>query len=363
MKKRGLILIPFLTGYGGTETVIKNLLTSYNKNKNECNIQLKLYSLGGYVNGDWLHFPNVKVFQFPKNRKLREFLYLFTLPFLIFYLIFKEKPNFIISTNPIIWTIAKIESELIHKNIKMIAWYHYSYIRKPVNKYFLNKPDYFFTISKSGKKELESLGIKPDQIFVIYNPVIPTKKIIRRSKNHNQFIYVGRLEYKGQKDISELFKALSKLNNDNWKLRIYGTGPDKHKLISLSKKLNIFHNIEWMGFINNPLDHVKEADALILTSAYEGFPMVIAEALARGLYVISSNCPSGPSELINSDNGNLYKPNDIHQLSTLIDNVLDRNKMLNQLKIRNSISRFYVDSYFSNFVKYINKLSRNRYDK
>lgn len=357
MKKKGLILIPFLTGYGGTETVINNLLNEYNKEKDRYNINLKLYSFGGFINGYWLNYPNVKIFQFPKERYIRELKYLFLLPFLILYSIIKEKPNFIISTNPIIWTIAKLCSKVIlHKNIKVIAWYHYSYKLKPVNFYCLKKPDHFFTISKSGKQELENLGIKKNYISVVYNPIIPTKKIINHSHDCNEFIYIGRIEYDGQKNISELFKALGLLRNKSWNLRVYGTGPGKYKLIRLSKRLHISNNIEWMGFIEQPLNKVKYADALVLTSSYEGFSMVLAEAMSRGLYVISSNCPSGPSELINKYSGNLYKLGNIHQLARLLNEVLNGKKIFNPYNIKKSMSKFYVKNYLQNFISKLMKI-------
>lgn len=350
--KKGMLFIPYLKGYGGTETVIDSLLREFDS-YDENEVLLKTYSIGGTEYDKWLDHKNVSKIKYPSNKLLRQFLYILLLPFTMLFIIKKNNPDFVISTTPIMWFIAKLISNIFGYDYKVIAWYHYSYDLKPVKKIFLRNADVFFTISKAGKSELISIGISPQKIFVIYNPVIPTEKVITHTKNNNKFIYVGRTEFSGQKNISELFYALSNIKNRHWKLFIYGIGPDKDNLVKLSKKLGISNNINWMGFRSNVFDEISEGDALILTSKYEGFSMVIAEAISHGLIAISSDCPSGPAELINEQNGKLYNPGDVNQLADIINEIIDKKMNFKYDTVKNSISRLYIERYFSRFIEVI----------
>jgi UDP-D-galactose:(glucosyl)LPS alpha-1,6-D-galactosyltransferase len=354
--KHGLLFIPFLKGYGGTETVINNLLGQMDISKQQ-DVSIKTYSIGGSEDYSWLDHNNVHCIKYPNYRLFREILYIFSLPFILSYFIITNRPNFIISTNPIMWFLSKLTVSVFRMKVPVIAWYHYSYKLKPVKNIFLKSPDYYFTISESGKKELENLDIQSNKIRVVYNPVLPSDKVINHSDNYSVFLYVGRTEYEGQKNISELFYALSKLPDRKWTLLNYGIGPDKDSLVRLSKELGIYSNIQWMGFKRNVFDHIKEADSLILTSKYEGFPMVLIEAIAHGLFVISSDCQTGPAEVVNDDNGFLYNMGDFKELSTIIYNVQQGKYDINPKQIKASISHLYIDHYFEHFIRNLDQLS------
>lgn len=349
------IFIPYLSGYGGTEVVIHNLIKEYHKQNND--FKIVVYSLGGFLKNNYLKSKDVKIVKFPNNKLIREFLYIILLPFMIPYFVLKDKPDVFISTTPVMWTIAKIIFKLFSINIPVVGWYQYSFDARHIKQFYLSKPDYFLTISNSGKHELLNKGISSNRIFVIYNPVIPTDNTIMHSEKHNHFVYVGRIEYGNQKNLQGMFIALSRLHKP-WILNIYGKGKSTEieKLKSLSKRLRISQNIHFKGFIESPFDKIKQADALLLTSNYEGFSMVIAEAISHGLYVISSNCPSGPNELINRYNGDLYKMHDIHQLDALIISVINGKKIISPNKIKKSISHLYIKNYIYRFIYYLNKI-------
>lgn len=349
------IFIPYLSGYGGTEVVIRNLLREFHKRDSD--FKIVVYSLGGFFKNNYLKSNDVKIIKFPNNKLIREFLYIFLLPLMIPYFVMKSKPDVFISTTPVMWAIAKIIFKLFHIRIPVVGWYQYSFNARNIKQFYLTKLDYFLTISNSGKHELLNKGISSNKIFVIYDPVIPTNNTINHSKEHNHFVYVGRIEYGNQKNLQEMFTALSKLHKP-WTLDIYGKGKstDMKKLILLSKKLYISKKICFKGFVENPFNHIKYADALLLTSNYEGFSMVIAEAISHGLYVISSDCPNGPSELVNCNNGNLYKMHDIQQLFNLLKNVINGKHIINHDVIKNSISKMYVNNYFKRFEYSINNI-------
>ena len=99
--------------------------------------------------------------------------------------------------------------------------------------------------------------------------------------------------------------------------------------------------IVFKGFYTNVWSHIKEADVLVLTSKYEGLGMVLIEAAARGISLISSNCPVGPDNIVTSQNGFLYKTGDINNLSAIITQIVGKEIVLPSSKnTSKSISKF-----------------------
>ncbi|MGC9140601.1 glycosyltransferase, partial [Athalassotoga sp.] len=156
-----------------------------------------------------------------------------------------------------------------------------------------------------------------------FNPLEPYNgSLIERSKIP-LFLYVGRID-DGQKNLSFMFKGLSMIKKD-WKLIIVGTGPDEDKLKSLANDLGISQKIEWRGFKKDPYENLNEGvTALLLTSRFEGFGMVLAEANQRGIPVISSDCQVGPADIvIPGVNGYLYPEGDMDAFVKIVNDVID----------------------------------------
>ena len=162
------------------------------------------------------------------------------------------------------------------------------------------------------------------KVYTVFNPVIPyTGPLIPRSKSP-VFIFVGRLDDK-QKNISFMLEGFSKIRRD-WKLIMVGKGSDEDKLKGLSKSLGISRNVEWRGFVNgDPYSVLSDgATALILTSRFEGFGMVLAEANQRGIPAISSDCQVGPSDIIiHGKNGYLFPEGDMNAFVQMLNDVID----------------------------------------
>ena len=85
-------------------------------------------------------------------------------------------------------------------------------------------------------------------------------------------------------------------------LLLLGQGKHKSETEQLVKELNLEKKVVFLGFCENPFPYIKHAQFKILTSDWEGFALVIAEALVLGTPVISTDCPSGPSELLPENN-------------------------------------------------------------
>ena len=114
-----------------------------------------------------------------------------------------------------------------------------------------------------------------------------------------------------------LLKAINLLKDKvNIKLIIVGEGENKKKLENYININNLKKNIKILNFIQNPYPLIKSSDIFILSSRFEGLPNVLLEAAVLKKYIISTNCPTGPSEIIkNKAFGVLFKIGDFYSLS------------------------------------------------
>lgn len=345
--KKILIVIPYLTGKGGTETVISNFYESVIRN-NYSQYKWKLVSFGGSKYESWMNKWNRSVYPFTNNKILQRIFYIIFLPLLIAYTIVHEKPDIFISTNPIMWTIAYYEKKVLSPKLKIGAWYHYSFIKKHVKKFFINKADFYWAISRGIVDELISLNIPLSKIDLIYNPIdVVNSKRVKRSGKQNHFVYIGRIDYDKQKNVSELLRALSAVKG-KWICDLYGSvSKDFFKSANhLISDISEGNEINFHGFCKDVWKQVKEADVLILTSKYEGLGMVLCEAAARGIALISSNCLMGPAEIINSNNGYLYELGNYDELSHIVSNIISKKyEIPSQKKVEMSVNKFGYTFY------------------
>jgi glycosyltransferase involved in cell wall biosynthesis len=92
-----------------------------------------------------------------------------------------------------------------------------------------------------------------------------------------------------------------------------GEGETRPNLEGLSKKLDSEKNVIFPGFLNNPFKLMANSTAFVLSSRYEGFPNVLIEAMALGLPVISTDCPTGPREILGDGEYGLLVENEDSQ--------------------------------------------------
>jgi glycosyltransferase involved in cell wall biosynthesis len=119
---------------------------------------------------------------------------------------------------------------------------------------------------------------------------------------------VGRL-HNDQKNLTGLLNIWAKTKKDGgWTLKIVGDGPDRQKLEELAYRLNIRDSVSFTGWISDPSQIMQSAKLFCLTSFYEGFALVLAEALANGLPVVSYDLPYGPSDIISDGQDGLLIP-------------------------------------------------------
>jgi len=145
-------------------------------------------------------------------------------------------------------------------------------------------------------KEVLNKYLDRSKIEIIKNSS-PFKKEVDCAKE-NIILAVGRLTY--QKNFKELLEIWKRVNNTSYRLLIVGDGEDKPELLKYIKKNNL-NNVNIIPPSKNIQDYYSVCKILVLTSRYEGLPMVMIEAKNFGLATIAYDCKTGPAELIEND--------------------------------------------------------------
>lgn len=202
-------------------------------------------------------------------------------------------------------------------------------------------------VSQGVKKDMCKLGGLPEsRVKVIYNPtaigIAPHRESaqVRDALWGAGFVHhilsVGTL--KKQKDQATLIKAFARLPaNLNAKLTILGEGSLRFELAALIAQLGLQDSVEMPGFVVDPYPWFRSADLFVLSSRWEGFGNVIVEALECGVPVVSTDCPSGPAEILAGGRyGRLVPIQDPTALATAIAQSLaepvDRNILMRRAK-------------------------------
>lgn len=108
------------------------------------------------------------------------------------------------------------------------------------------------------------------------------------------------------------------------RLVILGEGEERGRLERLARQLGVDGNLWMPGFVDNPFSFMKQADVFVLSSRWEGLPGVLIQAMACGTPVVSTNCPSGPEEILEGGKwGKLVPVGDEMALARAIEEVLD----------------------------------------
>ena len=172
------------------------------------------------------------------------------------------------------------------------------------------------------------------QITAIANPCpFPVQNYIKE-KNTKIVLAVGRLTHiKGFDMLLEAWVQVSKVMPD-WKLQIVGEGEDRAQLTNFIKENNLAHSVELIGLTDNVSQYYKQAEIFCLSSRFEGFGMVLIEALAFGLPIVSFDCEVGPAEVLEDTGSILVTQNDISQLATSLIELMNNEEQRKTISLR-----------------------------
>ncbi|MDX4071362.1 glycosyltransferase [Aliarcobacter skirrowii] len=236
-----------------------------------------------------------------------------------------------------------------------------------INLFLINnlfdKADLIISNSKGVDEDLKSIMNITTNTKVIYNPVdikyINSKKDICEDvdfdfkEDKKYVISVGRLiPLKRNIDLIKAFFELQK-DDDSLELIFLGDGILKTELKTECTKLGVKDKVHFLGNVKNPFYYLVKSDLFVLNSEIEGFPNVLVEAMACRLPVISSDCKSGPREILEDEKyGLLYPVGDISSLIEKMKFYLYENIDKETIKMKNlqRIEDFAIEKIMKNFI-------------
>jgi glycosyltransferase involved in cell wall biosynthesis len=303
------LFLPSLNG-GGAERVFVSLANGLNRQGIHVDMVLSL-ATGQYLS---MLDKEIRVIDFHSRQVF------FSLPKLVNYLR-TEQPEFLISALENANTWAIIAKKLCGSPTLVVISEHNNWSQILSNKPPLKEKLMFqiarFVYPRADQIVAVSQGIRTDllqmihldarQVRCIYNPVVSPNLAVRAQAPVNHpwlndkempvLISIGRLM--PAKDFENLILAFQQARiSAPCRLLILGEGPERGRLEAAIRRLGLTEVVSLPGFVENPFAWLSKSDLFVLSSRYEGLPTVLIEAMACGLPVISTDCISGPAEIL-----------------------------------------------------------------
>ena len=232
--------------------------------------------------------------------------------------------------------------------------------RSPLLKRFYSRADAIVAVSDGVADDLAVCSDLPrSRIRTVYNAVFNEhlEREAAQEPDHPWFrepggpIILGAGKFKRQKDFPTLLRAFARVRAERpARLLIVGDGPDRPSLTRLVAELGLGDDVSMPGFAPNPFALMARSDLFVLSSAFEGLPGVLIQALACGCPVVSTDCPSGPVEILEGGKyGPLTPVGDVAALAAAISATLDAPPDRSALKARGAFfnGERAADAYLS----------------
>ena len=298
-----------------------------------------------------------------KSRRIKYFICLF----LLLKEILKDRNILVLAFQANIYCILVCKLlgvKIITRSNSAPAGWSKNIFKRIIFKYFLNKADQVMANSKDFVKSLK-LEFNVNAAC-IYNP-LNKKEIIIKSKLKSKkyfknnkalkILNIGR--FVDQKDQMTFLKALNLIRNKiDYQAILVGRGNNKLILKEFINKKKLNDKIKLFDFTENPYPIIKQSEILVLSSKFEGLPNVLLEAQVLKKFIISSNCPTGPREiLLNGKGGFLFKVGNFKALAKKIIYYQRNKKKLKKL-INHSYRKLNRFNYNLNLKKYLDLIKK-----
>ncbi len=353
-KKKIVFVVPSLRG-GGAEKVASSLFESMQSSAE--NIKLVLVLFERNLLGSFGQNVDIRYLSVSSNKNI---IYTIKKFFWVIYRLSKiiqnESPCTILSFMDYSNVVSIIGNWLSGRKNKVIISVHilptddlYKYatdfwkkIMGVLIKSLYNKANSIIAVSQGVRNDLvENFRIDKRKIHVIHNPIdlnkidlLSLEDVSERPLNEDIpiILSVGRLSK--QKGFEYLLKAFSVLKGKrDARLIILGEGEEEPNLKELSKSLGVDEKVFFLGFKDNPYKYMKRSTIFVLSSLYEGFGIVIVEAMACGIPVIATKSYVGIEDIIEHEKNGLLVP--VADENALAESIL---RLLDDMELRMSMS-------------------------
>ena len=260
-----------------------------------------------------------------KKRILKSLICLY-----LFFINIKSKKFSILSFQSNIFAIILAifcKKKIIIRSNTSPHFYAKNIFKRVLFSFFFRYADKIVVNSEEFKKEFfKYFNVLPIRI---YNPIeaqsiikkkmnIKKRQVIYTKKDSLKVLTIGRLVK--QKDHMTILKAINLIKHERkLELLIIGKGSEKNNLNNYIKENSLDNYVKIVDYQNNIYPYLSKSDLFVLSSLYEGLPNVLIEALSSGVKIISSNCKSGPREILKQGKlGRLFKIGDYKELAKLI---------------------------------------------
>ena len=360
---KGIFVIPRMGG-GGAERVVSLLSSALAENGNDITILTLVGGDSFYELNSKVHFETVGITVSKKNKITRMLSQMIFLPksfFSLYKRLKSGKYDVVISM--------LMECDLLVGCCKLLGL-RFKHVCSERNDPSKRKGLYFTLLKKvychaslficQGKKVYDFYNTIPEEIKrIIPNPVDGASIPARLELNSKRIVGVGRLNK--QKNFALLIRSFANLGVEfsEYKLEIYGEGPERRPLQTLIESLQISDRVTLCGAKNNVQELISDAELFVMSSDYEGFPNALLEAMAIGLPVISTDFPTGTaSELIGKDNGIIVPMRDektmIEAMKTLL---YDKNlRHMMGFNNREKCKQYYTENILAEWEEAIDSI-------
>jgi len=251
-------------------------------------------------------------------------------------------------------------------------------LRKRLLPFFVRKfyplADCIHAVSQGVANDLaETTGIQRDKIKVVYNPVVSSELFSKSEEplDHPWFssgeppvvLAVGRLTE--AKDFPVLIRAFALVRKERpARLIILGEGAERPKLEALVRELGLNEDVIMPGFVDNPYKYMRNATVFVLSSAWEGFGVVLVEAMALGTAIVSTDCPNGPAEILEGGKwGDLVTVGDWRALASAILKRLEQPENERVKMATERAKEFRTESIVTDYFRYLYPNNMMSYDE
>lgn len=230
----------------------------------------------------------------------------------------------------------------------------------PAIRRFYPWADDIIAVSNGAAASLAELtGLNPERINTIYNPVFTQnlREMAQATPDHPWLapagppVVLSAGRFRKAKDFATLLRAFAQVRAEREaKLIILGEGRKRGSLESLVQELGLAADVDLPGYTENPFSYMARVSVFVLSSVWEGLPTVLIEAMACGCPVVSTDCPSGPAEILaDGIYGPLVQVGDDAALARAILATLDEPPASAMLRAR--ADEFSIDRAINQYLK------------